>query len=156
MPDTQIRNVLRTSSRASGNPGPVDLVMGQAYVPGKDQYLAAPRRTGAASDWGTAGVLGAVAGGSIGTVASAAMKSHKLVGLGIAAGALSGVAIYPALRDSVLGRNPRAAMTGGWLGAGALAIGALRLGVVASPAIAASGAAGAVAGALGSAGIANR
>lgn len=156
MPDIQIQNTLRAPWRAPANPGALDMVVGQAYAPGKDQYLAAPRRTGSVADWGTAGFLGAMVGGSIGTVAGAALKSPKLVGIGIAAGALSGVAVYPALRDSVLGRNPRAAVAGGWLGAGALAIGALQLGVVAGPAIAAAGAVGAVAGALGSARIADR
>ncbi|MBM3259979.1 MAG: hypothetical protein FJY99_09570 [Candidatus Sericytochromatia bacterium] len=154
MPDIQIQNTLRAPWRAPANPDVLDMVVGQAYAPGKDQYLAAPRRTGSVADRGTAGFLGAMVGGSIGT--GAALKSPKLVGIGIAAGALSGVAVYPARRDSVLGRNPRAAVAGGWLGAGALAIGALQLGVVAGPAIAAAGSVGAVAGALGSARIADR
>ncbi|MEB3203451.1 MAG: hypothetical protein VKP57_02015 [Candidatus Sericytochromatia bacterium] len=156
MPDLQIRNVPRSPWPASATPGVLDQLAGHAYVPGKDQYLAAPRRTGGAAEWATAGFVGAMAGGSLGTLAGAALKSPKLVGIGIAAGTLSGVALYPGLRDSMLGRNPRAAIVGGWLGAGALAIGALQLGVVAGPAIAAAGAVGAVAGALGSARIADR
>ncbi|MEB3237764.1 MAG: hypothetical protein VKO64_09070 [Candidatus Sericytochromatia bacterium] len=156
MPELHVQNSAPQTWRGRVAPGPLDIVAGTIHGTGRDRYVASPREARTPAGWGTAGVLGAVAGGAAGTLAGAALRSPKLVGLGLAAGALSGMAVYPALKDSALGRNPRAAILGGWVGAGALAIGALQLGVIAGPAVAAAGAAGAVAGALGSARFADR